>query len=174
MGRRSWYCYSKLDRPPYTRRKYMRGGPEPKIKIFELGKPGGEFPLKVILEAQDNCQISHNSLEAARIHVNRYLSSNIPLGREGYYYKICVYPHHIIRENKMMTGAGADRVQDGMRHAWGKPVGSAARIRKGQEILMVKTDPENLQIVKDALKRGRHKFPCASKIVITEGKELVL
>ena len=49
-------------------------------------------------------------------------------GRMGYHLKIRVYPHHIVRENPMATGAGADRVQDGMRKAFGKPVSSVAMV----------------------------------------------
>ncbi|MHA2113057.1 MAG: hypothetical protein ACW98W_16390 [Candidatus Hodarchaeales archaeon] len=49
------------------------------------------------------------------MHVNRYLTRSV--GRENYHYRVCVYPHHRIRENKMMTGAGADRIQNGMRKA---------------------------------------------------------
>ncbi|MHA2364137.1 MAG: 50S ribosomal protein L16 [Candidatus Hodarchaeales archaeon] len=171
MARRPARCYAKQDRPPYTRRKFIRGGPEPKIKIFDLGSPGKDFSVTLGLMSQKKVQISHNALEAARIQVNRFLNES--LGRENYHYKICVFPHHIIRENKMMTGAGADRVQDGMRKAFGKPIGSTARVKKGQKILQVRVDAENFKIAKDALRRAKPKFPTTSKILVLKGEELL-
>lgn len=173
MGRRPARCYSNQDRPAYTRKKFIRGGPEPKIRIFDLGNTSGKtnYPLQVSLRIMEKTQISHNALEAARVQVNRYLTEQ--LGRENYYYKICVFPHHIIRENKMMTGAGADRVQDGMRLAFGKPMGSAARVRKNQKILQVRSDPQNFKVIKEALRRGKPKFPKKTKIVIDFGEELI-
>ncbi len=171
MGKRPAYCYTRVDRPPYTRKKYIKGGPEPKIRNFELGAPEKEFPVEVSLYANERCQISHNALEAARIHVNRFLTRK--LGRDSYHYKICVYPHHRIRENKMMTGAGADRVQNGMRLAFGKVISVAARVYEGDKLLFIRISPENLEVAKDALKRGKAKFPIPCRISVTKGQELV-
>ena len=172
MGRRPARCYSNPDRPAYTRKKFIRGGPEPKIKIFDLGNPSGVFPVTLSLRIMEVAQISHNALEASRVQVNRYLTETI--GRENYHYKICVYPHHIIRENKMMTGAGADRVQNGMRKAFGKPMGSAARVAKGQKILQVRINPTHFKAAKEALRRGKYKFPKPCRVYIDSGEELVL
>lgn len=146
MGKRPAYCYTGVNRPPYTRKKYIKGGPEPKIRVFDFGSPDKEFPLEVSLITDERCQISHNALEAARIHVNRFLTRKI--GRENYYYRVCVYPHHRIRENKMMTGAGADRLQDGMRKAFGKVISVAARVYEGDRILFVRTHSENVTLAK--------------------------
>ncbi|MHA2223795.1 MAG: 50S ribosomal protein L16 [Candidatus Hodarchaeales archaeon] len=172
MGKRSAYCYTRVDRPAYTRKKYIKGGPEPKIRSFDFGSPGKEFSLEVSLITDERCQISHNALEAARIHVNRYLTRKI--GRENYHFRVCVYPHHRIRENKMMTGAGADRIQDGMRKAFGKVISVAARVYEGDRLLFIKTNPENLSVAKDALRRGKAKFPSPCRIKITKGQELVI
>ncbi|MFX1514668.1 MAG: 50S ribosomal protein L16 [Promethearchaeota archaeon] len=172
MGKRPAYCYSRVDRPPYTRKKFIKGGPEPKIRAFDFGSPGKEFPLEISLITDERCQISHNALEAARIHVNRFLTRKI--GRENYHYRVCVYPHHRIRENKMMTGAGADRLQDGMRKAFGKIISVAARVFEGDRILFVRTYPEHVALAKDALRRGKAKFPAPCRIKITKGQELVM
>lgn len=172
MGKRPAYCYTRVDRPPYTRKKYIKGGPEPKIRSFDFGSPGKDFPLELSLITDERCQISHNALEAARIHVNRFLTRNI--GRDNYHFRVCVYPHHKIRENKMMTGAGADRLQDGMRKAFGKIISVAARVYEGDQLLFVRTYPENLTLAKDALYRGKAKFPTPCRIKITKGRELVL
>ncbi|MFX0210107.1 MAG: 50S ribosomal protein L16 [Candidatus Hodarchaeota archaeon] len=171
MGKRPASCYTRVDRPAYTRKKYIKGGPDPKIRSFDLGSPGKDFPIEISLISTERCQISHNALEAARIHVNRFLTRK--LGRENYHYRICVYPHHRIRENKMMTGAGADRIQDGMRKAFGKVISVAARVYEGDRLLFVRTNAKNLEIAKDALRRGKAKFPSPCRIVITKGKDLV-
>lgn len=42
--------------------------------------------------------------------------------------RVRVHPFHVIRINKMLSCAGADRLQQGMRGAWGKPYGSVARV----------------------------------------------
>ncbi|MFW9994489.1 MAG: 50S ribosomal protein L16 [Candidatus Odinarchaeota archaeon] len=168
MGRRPAHCYTRIDRPPYTRKKYMRGGPDSKIRMFDLGAPGGIFEKEIELRAERSVQISHNALEAARIHVNRHLTTI--LGRENYHYRICVFPHHMARENKMMTGAGADRVQEGMRRAFGKPVARLARVKEGQVLLRIRINPENIQTAKDALKRGKAKMPCPCRIVVQDAK----
>ncbi|MFX0183556.1 MAG: 50S ribosomal protein L16 [Candidatus Hodarchaeota archaeon] len=172
MGKRPAHCYTRVDRPPYTRKKYIKGGSEPKIRAFDFGAPDKEFPLEVSLITDERCQISHNALEAARIHVNRFLTRKI--GRDNYHYRVCVYPHHRIRENKMMTGAGADRVQDGMRKAFGKVISMAARVFEGDQILFVRTYPENIAVAKDALRRGKAKFPPPCRIKITKGQKLVM
>lgn len=45
--------------------------------------------------------------------------------------RIRVHPFHVIRQKKMLTCAGADRLQTGMRHAFGKPAGTVARVDIG-------------------------------------------
>lgn len=171
MGKRPASCYTRVDRPPFTRKKYIKGGPDPKIRSFDLGSPGKEFPVEVSLITTERCQISHNALEAARIHVNRFLTRKI--GRDGYHYRICIYPHHRIRENKMMTGAGADRIQNGMRKAFGKVISVAARVFEGDRLLFIRTDVEHVALAKDALRRGKAKFPVPCRITVTKGQELI-
>ncbi|MHA1993201.1 MAG: 50S ribosomal protein L16 [Candidatus Hodarchaeales archaeon] len=171
MGKRPAHCYTRIDRPPFTRKKFIKGGPDPKIRTFDLGAPGTDFPIEVSLIAKERCQISHNALEAARIHVNRFLTRN--LGRENYHYRICVYPHHRIRENKMMTGAGADRIQNGMRKAFGKVISVAARVYEEDRLLFIRTNIEHLDMAKDALRRGKSKFPTPCSIKVTKGQDLV-
>ena len=39
----------------------------------------------------------------------------------------------------MLSCAGADRLQTGMRGAWGKPNGTVARVNIGQIIMSVRT-----------------------------------
>merc|ERR1711871_929803 len=68
--------------------------------------------------------ISSESLEAARVAGNKYMVKNG--GKDIFHMRICVHPFHVIRHNKMLTCAGADRLQTGMRDAFGKPCDSCA------------------------------------------------
>ncbi|MHA1219401.1 MAG: 50S ribosomal protein L16, partial [Candidatus Heimdallarchaeaceae archaeon] len=120
---------------------------------------------------KDRCQIRHTALEATRIAVNRHLQRH--LGVENYHMTIRIHPHHILRENKMMAVAGADRIQDGMRRSFGKPTDRAARVKEGQELVTVRTSVENYYITLDALKRGADRFPTPCKYKISKGEELV-
>ena len=61
----------------------------------------------------------------------------------------------------MATGAGADRYSEGMRRSFGKPVGTAARVRKKQNLIKVKVPLDSEEIVKGALKKASKKFPCS-------------
>lgn len=60
-------------------------------------------------------------------------------GKEGFHLRVRAHPYHVIRINKMLSCAGADRLQTGMRGAWGKPNGTVARVNIGQIILSVRT-----------------------------------
>ena len=67
--------------------------------------------------------------------------------------KLLVYPHNVIREHKMASGAGADRVSRGMSLAFGKPISVAARLKPKQHVFMIKTSSANKQIAVDAMKK---------------------
>jgi len=60
-------------------------------------------------------------------------------GKEGFHLRVRAHPYHVIRINKMLSCAGADRLQTGMRGAFGKPNGTVARVNIGQIILSVRT-----------------------------------
>jgi large subunit ribosomal protein L10e len=82
------------------------------------------------------------------------------------------YPHIILRENKMIATAGADRLQEGMRKAFGKPIGLAARVEIGSTILELRVKSENLEKGKEALKAASAKLPMKthSEIIQLEKK----
>ena len=69
------------------------------------------------------------------------------MGR-NYHLQIRIYPHHVLRENKMLTGAGADRMQTGMQRAFGKAIGSAAQVKIGQAIFTVQVDDKDIDAVR--------------------------
>ena len=120
-----------------------------------------EYELSLI--AQSPLQIQHNALESARIAANRYLE--LKLGTK-YLLRIVVYPHHILRENKLIFGAHADRLQTGMREAFGKSVGRAARVRPEQVVILVQVNEDGIEIAKEALRRGKAKLPKKYKILV--------
>jgi len=155
----------------YTRREYMGGVPGSHIVSFDMGNLTEDFPVSISLLAKEQCQIRHNALEAARITANRYLLKHV--GRTNFHLKLRVHPHQVLRENKMATGAGADRVSSGMRHAFGKLVGTAARVHTGQRVFTVSAHPPQFQHIKEAMRRIGYKLPTPVKIVVDRGQELV-
>jgi len=169
MGLRPGRCYHHLKKKPYTRISvhkprisYVKGVPASKIHQFEVGKKGN-YPLKMFLETSNDVQIRSNSLEAARVTATKYLTKHI--GENEFFLKILVYPHHVLRENSMATGAGADRFSEGMRRSFGKPIGQAARVRIGQRIIVVQAPENSINIVKEALERAIKKLPGNCRVV---------
>jgi large subunit ribosomal protein L10e len=171
MARKPAKMYRKVSGPAYTRREYMGGVPGSKVVQFDTGNLSGDFKVAVSLIVDEGCQVRHSALEAARISANRYLIKAI--GRLNYRFKLRVHPHHVLRENKMATGAGADRVQDGMRRAFGKALGTAARVKSNQRIFTVYMNPQNFAKAKEALRRASMKIAPPCRIVIDQGAELI-
>jgi len=155
----------------YTRKDYIRKIPGSRIVQYDMENLSAEFPLTVSLAVKKPTKLSHNALEAARIAANRYMQRRS--GRLGYHLKIRVYPHHIVRENPMATGAGADRVQDGMRKAFGKAVSSVAIVDADQKIVTIDTNKRYFKDAKEALRRAAMKFPVPCRIVVDKGEELI-
>jgi len=147
---------------PYTRGKYIHGAPPPKISKFMMGDLKAKFEYRVSLVAQAPVQIRHNALEAARVSANKVLFD--VLGETGYKIHLRVYPHIILRENRMIATAGADRLQEGMRRSFGKPTGRAARIKAEQSILDIYVNGNALETAKQALHVGSTKLPVACVI----------
>ena len=171
MARKPASMYRRRERP-YTRRKYMGGVPGSKVVHYDMGNLTAEFPVTLTLLAKEPCQIRHSALESARVAANRYLMKSV--GRMNFHMKLRIYPHHVIRENKQATGAGADRVSSGMRHAFGKAVGTAARVEADQKVFSVSVAPQNVIRAKNALKRAGHKLPTPVQIIVDRGEELII
>jgi len=155
--------YRAVKGAPYTRKEYVRGSPPPKITKFTMGDTKSNFTHQALLIAQEEAQIRHNALEAARVASNRVLMEKLG---NSYLLRVVPYPHTILRENKMIFGAHADRLQDGMRRAFGKPVGTAARVKPNQTIIEVGINKEGIEVAKEALKRGQDKLPITCRIII--------
>jgi large subunit ribosomal protein L10e len=157
----------------YTRKEYMDGTPAPKITIFDMGALNAcdSFGVELSLVARETAQITHNALEASRIAANRYMQKRV--GKTNYYLKFRVFPHVVLRENKQATGAGADRVSEGMRRAFGKAVSLGARVSKGQRIISVRVNPPHYVTAKEALRRAAAKLPMPCSVTIDRGRELL-
>jgi large subunit ribosomal protein L10e len=128
-----------------------------------MGNNRGDFEVVMSLIGLEKCQIRHQALEAARVASNRFMTKVV--GRKNYHLRVRPKPYHYLRENKMISGAGADRVQDGMRKAWGKVIGVAARVSPNQPLITIRTDRQHIANSMKALKKAAPKFPTPCKIV---------
>ncbi len=157
-------CYTKLDTMPYTRKEYIPGFPPPKITKFDYGNTKKEFPLRLELYSLEDGLIRHNALDAARIIATKTVEEKV--GIENYHLKVVKYPFHVLRENKMLAMAGADRLQEGMRLSFGKPIGTAAIVKRGDRIMYLECGEETLELAKLALKRAASKLSLKTRIKI--------
>lgn len=159
MGLRPAKCYKTKKDRAWTRlavvvpdKNYIGAAPGMRIRQFNMGNPIKEFKNIIDLHCEEAVQIRDNAMESARIAINRFLTNR--LGKDGYFMKIRVYPHQILRENKQAQGAGADRIQKGMSHPFGKPIGRAVRTKVGDCLMSVLVDQEGIALVKEGLKRA--------------------
>ena len=170
---RKFVAYRRLKRP-YTRtskfkaKAYIRMAPNVKVVRFNSGDPSKTFAYTLNLLSKSDLQIRDNALESARQTSNKLLESY--LGLNGFHLKVNVYPYQVLREHALASGAGADRFSSGMAHSFGKPIGVAARVKKGQTIFQLRVDKQNLGIAKQALERASKKLPCSCMIQIIEKK----
>ena len=159
---------------PYTRKSkvkskgYIKTVPPNNVVKFVMGNSRkffeNKYPFIAKIIADDNVQIRDIALESARRQLHREVELNIGM---DYYMAVSVYPHHILRENKMLTGAGADRMSQGMSHSFGSTVGRAAQLSNGQPIFTIALPSE------DAVKKFREyyhftkqKLPCKTHLEV--------
>lgn len=161
-------AYRRLERP-YTRKSkykklsYVRSTPTSKVVRYDMGTPNKDFAHRFHLLSKSDIQIRHNAIESARVASVRVLEGK--LGKSAFHFQIRMYPHHILRENPLAAGAGADRMSTGMQRSFGKCIGVAAQVRKGKEILTIEVDDPNCDVARAALKSAGHKFACRTQIV---------
>ena len=172
VGLRVFRCYRRMKNRAYTRKSkfkskgYIKAIPPHKISRFEMGeKKNYEYAVKLV--SKDSLQIRHNSLESARMIVNRKLQEGLG---SSYFLRLAVYPHHGFRENKMLGGAHADRLQTGMAHSFGKVIGTAAKIKKGKEIFVAFVDASGVDKAKEALLSANSRLPGRCQVEIQKLK----
>jgi len=161
--------YREVKGAPYTRKKFIHGVPQPKIAKFSMGNPSGDYGYRISLISLERAQIRHNALEAARVASNRYLEEKV--GEKNYHLNVPLYPHIVLRENKMIFGAHADRLSDGMKKAFGKPIGTASRVEPNQPVIVIKVNQDAIDVAKESLRRGASKLPTKSRIVIEKNMD---
>jgi len=171
MGKlRKWVAYRIVERP-YTRwsksrkKAFVKSRPGKKVIKFDMGDLVGgpdQFTLKLQLISRDRVQVRANAIEAARITSLRPLEAQ--LGRAGFYYRIMMHPHHVLRENPLAAGAGADRLSTGMSHAFGKTIGTAAQIEEGKVLLELYLPKEKEALGRLVLNKASKKLPIRTTI----------
>jgi large subunit ribosomal protein L10e len=161
-------CYRQIKNKPYPKSRYCRGVPDPKIRIFDVGqKKRGvdEFPLCVHLASWEKENVTSEALEAARIACNKYMAKHA--GKDAFHLRVRAHPYHVLRINKMLSCAGADRLQTGMRGAFGKPTGMCARVHIGQVLLSVRCRDVHAGHAQEALRRAKFKFPGRQRVIVS-------
>jgi large subunit ribosomal protein L10e len=169
MGRRPARCYRYQKGKPYPKSRYNRGVPDSKLRIYDIGKKKAaynEFPNCIHLVSGEKEQISSEAMEAARIAANKYMQTKA--GKDAFHMRMRVHPWHVLRINKMLSCAGADRLQTGMRGAFGKPLGKAARVDIGTILMSIRTGDNNVEHAKEALRRSKFKFPGRQSVVVSK------
>lgn len=155
---------------PYTRKSkykatnYVKMAQSPKITQYHSGNSKQSFGRSIILISERSIQIRDNAIEAARIVANKYLTDNV--GDQNFHLIVIAYPHQIIREHKLATGAGADRFSSGMQKSFGKPIGLAARINAGGRIFEIHIGESHLSQAKVAAQKISKKLGIGTKAVI--------
>jgi large subunit ribosomal protein L10e len=172
MARKPAVMYRQVKGQAFTRREYMGGVPNNRINQYDMGNPKDDFPITLSIKVENRVQVRHTALEAGRIAANRVMSKRA--GIANYHLKVRVFPHIVLRENKLATGAGADRVSSGMRGAFGKNVGTAARMERDQPIMTIGCTQAAFPLAKEALWKASMKFPTPCYIEIEKGKELTV
>lgn len=135
-----------------------------KVQKFTMGDSKATYQYRVSLLSENAIQIRHNALEAARVSANKVMFDK--LGETGYLVKLVAYPHVILRENRMIATAGADRLQEGMRRSFGKPTSRAARLKPNKAVIEIYVNESALEHAKAALKVSSSKLSMASRVSI--------
>merc|ERR1719152_618098 len=147
---------------------FCRGVPDPKLRIYDTGKkknPCDDYPSAAHMVCDERQQISSEALEATRIATNKYMVTNA--GRDFFHIRVRPHPYQVLRINKTLSCAGADRLQTGMRGAFGKSYGTAARVDIGQVVMSIRTKEEKALIACEALRRAGFKFAGRQKVHIS-------
>ncbi|MEM0333466.1 MAG: 50S ribosomal protein L16 [Candidatus Aenigmatarchaeota archaeon] len=166
MAKRPWRIFKEIERA-YTRFSYSKslnkipGAPPTKLRMIIMGnktKVLKDWKYVGHLISLLNIQISDYSLEAVRINLLKYLEKDV----KDFMFIIRKYPHHIVREHPIVYGGGgvaADRISQGMRLSFGKPMYRAAQIYRKDIVLSIYFDNEQvIPIIKKLLKIARNKL----------------
>ncbi|MCL4553055.1 MAG: 50S ribosomal protein L16 [Candidatus Marsarchaeota archaeon] len=159
-----WARYS-VKKP---RKNYIKALPHTSLMIFKMGTAKPSYDLYLTLAADQQVQLRSNALEAARQVANKLLErelvNNYPLRRRP-------FPHSVIREKKRATGAGADRISQGMSLSFGSPSSVAARVHEGQVVFELSVMAAAKDVAREALSRASKKLSGTYSITMSVQKE---
>ncbi|MEI6731613.1 MAG: 50S ribosomal protein L16 [archaeon] len=178
MALRKALSYSKKHARPYTRnsrkknRAYIKTVPPSKLGKYNFGSQkdyqDGKHAYKVSMVAEQYVQIRDNALEASRMLLHKLMEEKA-IG--NYFMRISVHPHHLIRENKLGSVAGADRVSTGMTQSFGVVIGRSALVKAGTVLFFVTCkDERTAQIAKAAFRTIMAKVPGRTRVVFEKVK----
>ncbi|MDD5012448.1 MAG: 50S ribosomal protein L16 [Candidatus Nanoarchaeia archaeon] len=176
MAMRRASAYSRMRVVPYTRhsklqkRAYVKAVPPSKIVKFYMGDmkgyESGKYPYVLTVATDHAVQIRQNAIEACRQFIHRKLGEEL---KESYYFHIIPFTHHIQRENKMLTGAGADRMQKGMQLSFGKTIAKAAILKKNAPLFLIALPtPKATSFARHIVKQIKSKLPCKTRILFED------
>ena len=157
INSQAWSRYS-VTKP---RKNFIKALPHTSLLVFNMGSKTGSFDTLFKMRSEQNVQLRSNALEAARQVTNKYLEKEIP---NQYSLRIGPYPHAVLREKKFATGAGADRISQGMTLSFGRPTAVAARVFVGDTIFELRTNMSNRKHAIVALKRAAAKLSGTYKV----------
>jgi ribosomal protein L16/L10AE len=147
---------------PYTRKKYikkMMDVPEG-LKHSVFGNSAKlDFPAKISLIAERDCQVSAQALVSVRVTVHRELRI---LDEKNYRLVMTAYPHHLARSHGLVGVAKAERISSGMgKGSFGFPEMRLAQIKKGHSLLeiAVEDNPISYGVALRILSVATHKLP---------------
>lgn len=158
INKPAWTRYSKKK----PRKSYVKSMPHKNLNTFETGELKPDYDIKVLLVSKDVVQVRDNAIEAARQSAGRHLEKHV---QGNYKFWVRKYPHIVVRENRMLSGAGADRLSKGMRKSFGKPSDLAARMRSGDTIFEVHTYKKFADAVSEAFRKAGQKMSGNYKVV---------
>ncbi len=171
----------RIESQPWSRfsrrvmkKNYIKAMPHKHLVRQMMGKGNIEtapemYEYAVVLVAQDSYKHRDNALEAFRKTVNNHMEKKMA-GK--YLFVIFPYPHWVVRENKMLSGAGADRLQKGMRRAFGKPTHRAAPIYEGEAVAAIFVNGKaGVEEAKEAFRKGKNKLSGSWKVYAVKASE---
>jgi large subunit ribosomal protein L10e len=164
INSQAWARYS-IKKP---KKNYIKALPRTSLLIFNMGVRDDSYDLMLTLKSRQNVQLRSNAIEAARQAANKYLERETP---GAYFMRVVPFPHNVVREKKFATGAGADRVSQGMTLSFGKPAAVAARIFEGDAVLELKTNAANKDVAREALRRAKDKLSGTYAIVMQSSQK---
>lgn len=178
MGLRPGRCIREMRRPftrfahKVQRKNFLGGIPGIRTREFTMGDQTKEYNTQLDVIAKGSLQIRDNAVEAMRQKLVKKL--NDAFGKDNFVLKLRLFPHQVIREHKAATGAGADRVSKGMKHAFGKNASRAIQVKKNDVFLSVVVDKTQTKTTEKILDSIRYKvfLPFAIKVHSHENKKL--